>query len=201
MKFFPLFNGCVSACLLTATMFSSNTLAQTPFATGPQSNAVAVAPNAPRLEFVYEAKVRLGEFTAMGKYQGQFERGALQLLGGTFEGPNIRGKILPSSKDWPVYYGNGVRSTDVNYVFVTDDGAHLFVTANGFRYDLPRMTGVLAESEQVQPAANLLRVMVQIQAPENSKYAWLNYNLFVGVAGQSAPGPDRTAVLRVYRVL
>jgi hypothetical protein len=163
MKHFPTLTGRLTVCLVAAAMSGGDALAQTPFATGPQSNAVAVAPNTPRLEFTYEAKVRLGEFTAMGKYQGQFERGALQLLGGTFEGPNIRGKILPSSKDWPVYFGNGVRSTDVNYVFVTDDGAHLFVTVNGFRYDLSRMTGVLAESEQVQPPANLLRVMIQIQ--------------------------------------
>ena len=158
-------------------------------------------PSAPRLDFAYEARVKLGELKMMGRYAGGHERGALQLLGGVFEGPGLRGTILPSSKDWPIYFGNGVRSTDVNYVFVTDDGAHLFVTVSGFRYDPPKMSGNALAAEQVQPAPNLLRVFVQIQAPEGSRYEWLNYNLFVGVAGQSVPGPDRTAVLRVYRVL
>jgi hypothetical protein len=189
-----------SLALITFSLCGS-AIAQTPMPTGPSASAVAIAPTAPRLSFVYEARARLGEYTAMGKYAGGFERGALQLLGGSFEGPQLRGTILPSTKDWPIYYGNGVRTTDVNYVFVTDDGDRLFVTVNGFRYDPSRMTGVLAESEQVQPAPNLLRVFIQIQAPENSRYAWLNYNLFVGVAGQSAPGAERTAVLRVYRVL
>jgi hypothetical protein len=161
----------------------------------------AVPPSPPRLEFVYEARVKLGELKMMGRYADGHERGVLQLLGGVFEGPGLRGTILPSNKDWPVYYGNGVRSTDVNYVFVTEDGAHLFVTATGFRYDPSRMSGSLLAAEQVQPTPNLLRVTVQIQAPQDTRYAWLNHNVFVGVAGQSVPGPDRTAVLRVYRLL
>lgn len=162
---------------------------------------VAVAPTPPRLDFVYEARVKLGELKMMGNYSDRHERGALQLLGGSFEGPGLRGTVLPSTKDWPVYYGNGVRLTDVNYVFVTEDGVYLFVTVKGFRYDPSKMTGSLLASEKVQPAPNLLRVLIDIQAPVDSAYAWMNYNLFVGVAGQSQPGANRTAVLRVYRLL
>lgn len=162
----------------------------------------AVPPSPPRLDFVYEAKVKLGEFKMMGGvYADKHERGTLQLLGGVFDGPGLRGTILPSTKDWPIFYGNGVRSTDVNYVFLTDDGVHLFVTVRGFRYDLSKMSGTMLAAEMVEPSPNQLRVFIDIQAPDDSRYAWLNYNLFIGVAGRSVPGPDRTAVLRVYRLL
>ncbi len=175
--------------------------AQVAASAAPAASGAAVAPQEPRLEFVYEARVRLGEVKTLGTYADGHERGTLQLLGGAFAGPRVRGIILPSSKDWPVWYGNGVRLTDVNYLFVTDDGAHLFVTVHGYRYDPKKMSGALREAEKVTPPPNLLRVFVHIQAPEGSPHAWMNHNLFVGVAGQAAPGPDRTALLRVYRLL
>lgn len=157
---------------------------------------IAIAPKVPQLEFFYEARVKLGELSTVGVYNG-YERGVLELVGGTFEGPKIRGKVLPTNRDWPVWYGNGVRQTDVAYVFQTEDGVHLFVTAEGYRYDPAAMKGVSKAAEPVD--SNRLRVFIRIQAPDNSPYAWVNHNLFVGVAGAS--GADRTATLRVYRIL
>ena len=65
--------------------------------------------------------MQIGERLLAGTYQGS-ERGLTQLLGGVFEGPRFAAKVLPSTRDWPVYLQNGVRTTDVDYVFVTDDG-------------------------------------------------------------------------------
>ncbi len=190
--------GIVALVLAVASAAGS---AQTAAVAASAPPGVGVPPSPTRLDFVSEAHVKLGELKMMGNYADHHERGSLQLIGGVFEGPGLRGTVLPSTKDWPVYYGNGVRLTDVHYVFVTDDGVHLFVSVRGFRYDPSKMTGALLAAEKVQPAPNLLRVFIDIQAPEDSRYAWLNYNLFVGVAGTSVPGAERTAVLRVYRLL
>lgn len=169
--------------------------------TNPAPVQSGIAPQMPRFEFLYEAHVSLGEQVMSGTYEGH-QRGTMNLLGGTFEGPNIKGKILPSTRDWPTYLGNGVRITNVDYTFVTDDGAHLFVSVDGYRYDPSAMKGALLESEKRDPAPNLLRVFIRIKAPDDSRYAWLNTNLFVGVAGTSSTqGTERTATLRVYRVL
>lgn len=160
-----------------------------------------LAPKEPRLEFVFESKVNLGELKMTGKYNG-YERGTLQLLGGTFQGPKISGTILPSTHDWPVYFGNGVRLTDVAYSYVTSDGAQLFVRVDGYRYEPAQMKGKLGDAEKQTPTPNLLRCFVRIQAPDDSAYAWMNYNLFVAVAGTAANAPGaRVATLRVYRVL
>ncbi len=161
-----------------------------------------IPPRQPRMELLFEARVRLGSLAMVGAYADGHERGMLEMLGGEFEGPGLRGRILPSTKDWPVYFGNGVRLTDVEYVYVTDDGAHLFVTIRGFRYDIARMTGSLLDAESVQPAPNPHRVHVFIQAPERSRYEWLSHNVFIGVGGQGGiDQPARTARLDVYRVL
>ena len=155
-------------------------------------------PTAPRFHFVYEARVQMGERRLVGTYGGS-ERGTTQLLGGSFEGPKMRGTILPSTRDWPIYLKSGVRTTDVSSVFVTDDGVHLFITVRGFRYDLSKMKGLALEAEQVEPAPNPHRVAVQIEAPDDSGYEWLNNNIYVGVGGKA--GADAVATLRVYRVL
>jgi hypothetical protein len=166
-----------------------------------QPATAGVAPQEPRLEFMFESKVKLGEIKMSGTYNG-FQRGTLQLLGGTFDGPTIHGSILPSSHDWPIYYGNGVRLTDVAYTYVTREGAQLFVKVDGYRYDHAAMKGQLLESERTTPAPNLLRTVIRVQAPDDSPYAWMNYNLFIGVAGTSSTSPgERVATLRVYRVL
>ena len=36
----------------------------------------------------------------------------------------------------------------------------------------------------MDPAPNPLRVTVQIQAPDESRYAWLNNNIYIGVGGR-----------------
>ena len=176
--------------------------ADSPVAThSPAAQSGGIAPKDPRLVFVFESKVKLGELKMTGTYNG-YQRGTMQLLGGTFSGPGIQGSILPTPRDWPVYYNNGVRLTDVSYVYVTNDGAQLFVTVDGYRYDPSAMKGVLGEAEHITPAPNLLRTIIRIQAPDNSPYAWMNYNLFVGVAGTAAvAGEEHTATLRVFRIL
>ena len=143
--------------------------------------------------------MQIGERLLAGTYQGS-ERGLTQLLGGVFEGPKIRGKVLPSTRDWPVYLQNGVRTTDVDYVFVTDDGVHLFITVRGFRYDVSKMKGAALEAERAGPGPQpASRHRPVFQAPDESRYAWLNNNIYIGVGGRG--GSETVATIRVYRVL
>ena len=61
------------------------------------------------------------------------------------------------------------------------------------------LSGLLAV-EKAEPAPNLLRALIGIEAPGDSRQAWMNDNLIAGVVGQSASGPHQTAVPRVYRL-
>lgn len=160
---------------------------------------VEVAPSEPRPELVFEALVQTGDYTPAGKFDGH-DRGFLQILGGRFSGPEVRGTILPSNRDWPVYYPNGARTTSVEYQYRTDDGQILFVTVDGWRY-ARTLTGSLGEFERARPGGNLLRAFVKIRAPDESRYAWMNFQLFYAVGGTSIRTPDGPrSRIRVYRL-
>ena len=61
----------------------------------------------PRVEFVYEAVAELGPPVDQGAApDGQ--RRHIPILGGTFEGPLLRGEILPGGADWQVTRSDGV---------------------------------------------------------------------------------------------
>lgn len=84
------------------------------FYTGPR-------PAVPRAELAYEAIVDVGELMPLG--QGPLgERRMIPILGGTFEGPNIRGRVLPGGADRQLVRPDGLRLLDAFYEMQTDDG-------------------------------------------------------------------------------
>ena len=57
----------------------------------------AQAPD-PELEFVVELKVKLGQPYGVGE-TAHGNRFIIPITGGTFEGPNIKGEVLPGGAD------------------------------------------------------------------------------------------------------
>lgn len=56
------------------------------------------------------------------------------LDGGTFEGPRLRGTILPgSSADWQLLRSDGVLEMDLRFTLRTDDGALILMRSFGLR--------------------------------------------------------------------
>ncbi|MGD0108185.1 MAG: DUF3237 domain-containing protein, partial [Rhodopila sp.] len=45
------------------------------------------------------------------------------VAGGTFEGPKLKGTVLPGGSDWIIGRPDGVTALDVRIVLQTDDGA------------------------------------------------------------------------------
>ena len=90
----------------------------------------------PRLEFVYEAVADLGPPVDLGAApDGQHRH--IPILGGTFEGPLLRGKILAGGADWQVTRSDGVLLLDAIYAMRTDDGAVIQVRNRGMRSGPP----------------------------------------------------------------
>ena len=59
------------------------------------------------------------------------------LDGGTFEGPRLRGTVLPgSSADWLLLRSDGVLELDLRATLRTDDGALIHMTFAGMRDDV-----------------------------------------------------------------
>ncbi|GAB3472354.1 hypothetical protein GCM10027321_45270 [Massilia terrae] len=144
----------------------------------------APAPDAPRSELVYEAVVDIGPMVTVGDSPLGVRR-LVPITGGTFEGPGLRGTVLPGGADRQLVRKDGARQLDALYEMKTDDGVILTIH-NKVLIDDPVGGRRYAFST------------VEISAPEG-KYGWLNRLVFVGTL--QALMPARQAVsIRVYKI-
>lgn len=142
-------------------------------------NTAAISPL--ETEFVYEAVVTLGEFMEVGETSLGHRR-YIPITGGTFEGPNIRGTILPGGADWQTERSDGIVEIDALYSMRCDDGTVIII----------RNQGVVAEG------GSYIRTAARFEVPIGP-HDWLSRSQFVGsVTGGSEPG---TVIIRIFRVL
>jgi hypothetical protein len=129
-------------------------------------------------EFLFEARVKL-DLPPLAVGQGpEGERVIYFVRGGTFEGPKLRGRVVPDGgADWVRARPDGSSHLDVRFCLQTDDGAVLYLHWHG------RFT---AESEHLEYALDLEKPDDPAgahryyfrAAPEfetgDPRYAWLN---------------------------
>src|SRR5881394_2010959 len=97
------------------------------------------------------------------------------IAGGTFEGPRLRGKVLPGGGDWTLLRSDGIVELDLRVTLETDDGALIYMTFEGIRDD-------------GAPGAPYFRTVPRFETAE-PKYSFLNRLLAVGTAEIRADGP------------
>jgi hypothetical protein len=118
------------------------------------------------------------------------------ITGGTFAGPRIKGRVLAGGADWQFLRPDGVLQLQARYLLETRDGVAIMVTNRGLRHTSDAVMRRLARGQAVSARRYYFRSVADFEAPTNSRYAWLNRSVFVGVA-QRAP----TAVtVKLYRI-
>ena len=113
------------------------------------------------------------------------------LAGGTFEGPRLRGTILPGSGDWQLLRPDGVLEMDVRFTLQTDDGALISMSAFGLRHGPPEIIAALGRGETVEPARYYFRTMPRFQTAHPT-YSFLNRVIAVGTGDRRPDGPIYT---------
>ena len=137
----------------------------------------------PRLSLVYRLEAVLGEPLELGEVSGGRRRIVPQ-IGGTFEGPQMRGKLLPGvSADWQVVLPDGTALGDIRYALQTDNGALLYVQSRGVRHGNPEVLERLGRGEDVDPSEYTFRTSTQIETASR-ELAWLNRGVFISVGGR-----------------
>ena len=76
----------------------------------------------PTLEHVLTVRASLDPMVSMGKTP-EGERRVVPITGGTFEGPGLKGTIMPGGEDWQLVREDGVMQLDARYWLRTEDGA------------------------------------------------------------------------------
>lgn len=103
----------------------------------------------PSLTQVYRLEATLGEAQDLGDVAAGHRR-IVPLTGGSFSGPELRGKLLPgASADWQIVLPDGTALADLRYTLETDRGDLLYVQSRGVRHGSAEVLARLARGEAV----------------------------------------------------
>ncbi len=148
-----------------------------------------------QFDFLMSLAVDVGEVTSMG--EGPLgERRVVGIVGGTFEGPELRGEVLPGGADWQIARKDGVLDLDARYALKEQRGGLVRVTSQGYRHGASEVLAALARGEDVDPAKYFFRTILRFET--GAPYLeWLNKTIAVATAERKA----RRVLLSAYRLL
>jgi len=137
-------------------------------------------------ELVFEARVTCDSPIVVGDSK-LGKRQFIPIVGGEFSGPDIKGRVLPGGGDWQLLRADGVTEIEARYTLQTHDGHNISVVNCGIALYPPKF------------ARLYVRTTPQFEAPNDSAYAWLNRNVFVGTLDVVSNHPlvVRVGVFRV----
>jgi hypothetical protein len=145
------------------------------------------APPAPGLELLYRSQVSLGQSIDVGE-TALGHRRIIPITGGTFEGPNIRGEILPMGWDWQLDRADGCTQIIADYFIRTDDGVVINVVNSG------ALCRPGADGAAPQPA----RTSPVFEAPRG-KYEYLSQGGYIGTLGFDPTVREPHVIITIYR--
>jgi Protein of unknown function (DUF3237) len=116
-------------------------------------------------------------------------RRTVPLLGGDFEGPRLRGSVLPGgSTDWLLLRADGVLEMDLRATLLTDDGGLISMKSFGLRHGPPDVMAALGRGETVDPATYYFRTTARFETA-HSAYSFLNHLVAVATGDRRSEGP------------
>ena len=114
------------------------------------------------------------------------------LGGGTFEGPRLRGTIVPGgSADWQLLRPDGVLEMDVRFTLRTDDGALILMRSFGLRHGPPDVIAAIGRGETVDPSTYYFRTLPRFETAHPA-YSFLNRLIAVASGDRRPEGPIYT---------
>jgi hypothetical protein len=132
-------------------------------------------------EFLFDLVLERGSSTNVGSVG--VNRLVVAVLGGTFEGPKLRGTVVGPGGDWIVGRPDGSLVLDIRVLLKTDDNQEIYMTCRGIAY--------------TPPGGALHARILPVFETGAAKYGWLNNVVAVGV-NRSVPGK---VAYRVYQIL
>src|SRR3954465_10427566 len=106
-------------------------------------------------------------------------RSIVPVTGGDFEGPQLRGKVLPGGADWLLLRADGVLELDLRITLETEDHALIYMRFQGLRHGPPDVIAALGRGDVVDPARYYFRPLPSFEA-STDRYAFLNRIITVG---------------------
>ena len=152
------------------------------------------APAPPRLTFALQLRVEVGTPVEVGNVAGGRRR-IISILGGTFQGPEVRGAVLSGGADWQIVRGDGFTELDTRYTLRTDRDELIYIRNAGIRHAAPEIMQKLLAGERVDPALVYFRT-VPVFETAAPRLQWLTRAIFVG-DGERQPN---LVIVRVWKL-
>ncbi|MCJ1253890.1 hypothetical protein MMC24_001704 [Lignoscripta atroalba] len=139
----------------------------------------------PSLTFLFHLECEMESFKHVG--QGPHgNRSTVIFKGGRFEGPKLRGEILPGGGDWEIVRDhNGDQQTaylDTRYNLQTHDGATIYLQTTGTRTGKKSVLEKLGDGK-IGPGEYRMRLHVTAETGDE-RYSWLNQAVMIASAGR-----------------
>lgn len=138
---------------------------------------MSIASVTPTLEFLSHGEVAVGTPRIIGKTPAG-ERRIVDILGGTFEGPGLRGEVPPGGADWQLIQPDGAGRLHARYTIRSHDGALLYVENDGVRNGSAEVLAEMMSGVIVEPSRYYFRSVPRIECAD-PRYAWLMDRILV----------------------
>lgn len=145
-----------------------------------------------KTELMWKANVKIGTMINVGESKRGTRR-VIPITGGTFSGPKIKGEVLPGGEDWQLVRPDGDTELYARYLMKTDDGTVLQILNKALIH-------VPAQGEE---GGFYVKSVIDIEAPLESSYDYLNHAIFLGTLEmpQLKPNEEPYVIIGVYKVL
>jgi hypothetical protein len=139
----------------------------------------------PRFQHLFDMTVQLERPQMIGQTP-QGTRQIFYVRSGTFEGPRLKGELLPGGGDWFLMRPDNVGELDVRGTLKTHDGALIYATYRGIFSASQEAWEKLYKGEPVDRDQYYFYTAPIFQTSATD-YLWLNRILAVGI-GTAVPG-------------
>lgn len=152
---------------------------------------------APQLEFVCELKVTCDPGMTLGPTAHGL-RLMVPITGGTFEGPKLKGVVLSGGADYQ-YSDRESGRTEIEaiYTIKTDDNVLIHFRNVGLSYIQEDLRDLMKKGEKFDLDKIYFRAAPKFEAPNDSKYDWMNNAIFVC---KGVPNKEYVSI-QVWKVL
>ena len=142
------------------------------------------------LEYLFSLSVLVGELKSLGAGPVG-ERRVVNILGGTFEGPSMKGTVLPGA-DWQLLRKDGLLDLDARYAIQEENGDLVQVVSQGYRHGPADVMAQLGSGESVDPSKYFFRTVMRFET-SSPKLAFLNKTIAIATAERKPLGVELKA--------
>ncbi|WP_428149800.1 DUF3237 family protein [Brevundimonas sp.] len=136
-------------------------------------------------EAIFTVRISLGPPVDIGAVPGGFRR-VIPILGGTFSGEGLHGRVLESGADWQLIRPEGHIDLDARYVLETEEAERIYISNIGRRFLTPEACADLVAGRPVDQSGATSRGLTTMESGA-MRFRWLNEEKF---RPRGKRGPD-----------